>query len=217
MKINHAALALLAMTALAGCTTVGAQLATSVQSLNWTLDTKSVPSGKYILDPDHTSLLFKISHLGYSLYVGRFDAIHGTIAYDHDHPEASKVLITVDPSSIDTNNPTLEMTLIGKSYFDVAAYPQATYAASSITIKDDRHGTMNGDLTLHGVTRPVPLEVTFNGGANNTLTGKYTIGFTASAEIKRSDFGMKTLIPLVGDQVFLEINAEFAREGGKPE
>ena len=143
MKIKRVTLALVAAAGLAGCTTVGAQLASSVQSMGWTLDTKGVPSGRYVLDPNHTSLLFKISHLGYSLYVGRFDAIHGTIAYDHDHPEASKVLITVDPSSIDTNNPTLEMTLIGKSYFDVAAYPQATYAASSITIKDDRHGTMN--------------------------------------------------------------------------
>ena len=183
----------------------------------WTLDTKSVPSGNYVLDPDHTSLLFKISHLGYSLYVGRFDAVHGTIDYQRLHPEASKVLITVDPASIDLNNAKLEMTLTGKDYFDVGEYPQATYAANSLTIEDDRHGTLNGELTLHGVTKEVPLDIVFNGGANNTLTGKYTIGFTASAEIKRSDFGMKTLVPLVGDRVFLEINTEFERASDTPE
>jgi len=212
MKIKHALLVLLAMTALAGCTTVGAQLATSVQSLGWTLDTKDVPSGKYILDPDHTSLLFKISHLGYSLYVGRFNSVHATMDYDHDHPDQSKLIVTVDPNSIDCGNDKLEQTLTGKDYFDTDDYPQAFYSADSLTIKDDRHGVLNGELTLHGVTKPVPLDVVFNGGARNTLTGRYTIGFSATAKIKRSDFGMKTLVPLIGDDVYLEINTEFERE-----
>lgn len=212
MKIGHATFAFLGLAALAGCTTVGAQLATSVQHMSWTLDTKDVPSGHYVLDPDHTSVLFKIGHLGYSLYVGRFNAVHATLEYDHQHPEQSELLVAVDPNSIDTDNDKLEETLTGKDYFDVAKYSQAMYAAHSITIHDERHGTLNGDLTLHGVTKPAPLDIVFNGGARNTLTGKYTIGFTASGEIKRSDFGMNTLVPLVGDTVYLEIDAEFERE-----
>jgi polyisoprenoid-binding protein YceI len=212
MKIKHVVLALMAASALTGCATVGTELATSVQGLGWTLDTKSVPSGKYILDPDHTSLLFKVGHLGYSLYVGRFNSVHATMDYDHDHPEKSQLIVTVDPNSIDCNNATLEQTLTGKDYFDTGDYPQAFYAAESLTIKDDRHGVLNGELTLHGVTKPLPLNVIFNGGAKNTLTGKYTIGFSATATIRRSDFGMKTLVPLIGDDVYLEINTEFERE-----
>jgi polyisoprenoid-binding protein YceI len=212
MKFGRATLALLGFAALAGCTTVGAQFATSVQHMSWTLDTKDVPSGHYVLDPDHATVLFKIGHLGYSLYVGRFDSVRASLDYDKRHPETSSLLVTIDPNSIDTNNDKLEATLTGKDYFDVAKYPQATYSADSITIRDERHGTLNGELSLHGVMMPVPLDVTFNGGARNSLTGKYTIGFTASATIKRSDFGMKTLVPLIGDDVYLEINAEFERE-----
>ncbi len=211
MKIRTLAFALLSTAALAGCTTVGAQLASSVQSIGWTLDTKHVPSGKYILDPDHTTVLFKISHLGYSLYVARFNSVHATMDYDNKHPEQSQLIVTIDPNSIDCHNPKLEQTLTGKDYFDTQAYPQVFYAAKSLTIKDDRHGVLEGELTLHGVTRAVPLDVVFNGGARNTLTGRYTIGFSATATIKRSDFGMKTLVPLIGDDVYLEINTEFER------
>ena len=212
MKFAHTTLVLAGLAALTGCTTVGAQFASSVQHMSWTLDTKDVPSGHYVLDPDHATVLFKIGHLGYSLYVGRFNAVRASIEYDKEDPAASQLLVTIDPNSIDTNNDKLEMTLTGKDYFDVAKYPQATYAAKSMTIQDERHGTLNGDLTLHGVTRPVTLDVVFNGGARNTLTGKYTIGFTASGMLKRSDFGMSTLVPLVADDVYLEINAEFERE-----
>ena len=212
MKIGRAALGLLGLAILAGCTTVGAQFATSVQQLSWTLDTKDVPSGRYLLDPDHTSVLFKIGHLGYSLYVGRFNSVRATLDYDRDKPGQSELLVTIDPNSIDTGNDKLEATLTGKGYFDVSDNPQAMYAAKSIMIVDERHGVLNGELTLLGVTKPVPLDVVFNGGARNSLTGKYTIGFTATGSLKRSDFGMKTLIPLVSDEVYLEINVEFERE-----
>ncbi|HKJ72479.1 MAG TPA: YceI family protein [Alphaproteobacteria bacterium] len=211
MRTRHAVIMLFGAVLLTGCTTVGAQLATSVQRMTWTLDTKGVPSGKYVLDPEHTSLLFKISHLGYSLYVGRFNAVHATMDYDNKHPEASELVVTVDPNSVDVNNDKVEKTLTGKDYFDTDEYPQAIYFARSITIKDKRHGVLNGELTLRGVTRKLPLDVVFNGGARNALTNKYTIGFTASGMIKRSDFGMNTLVPLVGDDVYLEINAEFER------
>ena len=100
----------------------------------------------------------------------------------------------------------------GSGWFDATTFPQAVFRSTAIDMTGENTGRVTGDLTLHGVTRPVILDVTFNGGATDLITGRYTLGFAATGTFKRSEFGVNDYIPAVGDEVQLEIYAEFQRQ-----
>ncbi len=182
-------------------------------SHNQTLELAQLPGGAYRLDPEHASLLFKVDHFGFSELVGRFDRFEGALDFDPKQPQAARLTVLVDTASIDLNLPKFEQDLRGPDWFDTAKFPQARFESRTIMITGEKTGRVIGDLTLHGVTAPVTLEVTFNGGADSLLTGHYTLGFAASGTLTRSDFGLGAYAPAVGDQVTLEIHAEFQRTG----
>lgn len=182
-------------------------------SHNQTLEVARLPGGAYRLDPDHASLLFKVDHFGFSQLVGRFDRFEGALDFDPKQPQAARLTVLVDTASIDLNLPKFEQDLRGPDWFDVAQFPQARFESRTIAITGEKTGKVTGDLTLHGVTAPVTLDVTFNGGADSLLTGHYTLGFAASGTLLRSTFGLGAYAPAVGDQVTLEIHAEFQRTG----
>ncbi|MEX0643685.1 MAG: YceI family protein [Parvularculaceae bacterium] len=168
-------------------------------------------SGAYSLDKEHGSLLFKVKHLGYSLYVGRFDRFDASLDFDETSPAAAKAEAIIDMSSLDVANDAFAETLRGPDWFDAARYPEAVFRTTAIAVSGDNSGTMTGELTLHGVTRPVSLDVVFNGGASDFLRGGYVVGFSARGSIKRSDFGVDKYGAIVGDEVAIEIEAEFVR------
>ena len=170
-----------------------------------------LPAGTYRLDPEHATLLFKIDHLGFSQLVGRFDQFEATLDFDPENPAASRLSATIDPASIDFDLPKFEEDLRGPDWFDVGRFPEARFDSREIVVTGDDTGRIIGDLSLHGVTRPVTLEVTFNGGGDSLLTGRYTLGFAAEGTLSRSDFGLGAYTPAVGDAVTLEIHAEFQR------
>ena len=172
-----------------------------------------LPAGTYRLDPEHATLLFKIDHLGFSQLVGRFDRFDATLDFDPETPEASRLSAEIDPASIDFDLPKFEEELQGPDWFDVARFPVARFASRAIEMTGASTGRITGDLSLHGVTRPVVLDVTFNGGGDSLLTGRYTLGFAAAGTISRSAFGLGAYAPAVGDEVVLEIHAEFQRSG----
>jgi polyisoprenoid-binding protein YceI len=182
-------------------------------SHNQTFAPEKLPSGAYRLDPEHASLLFKLDHFGFSELVGRFDRFQASLDFDPKRPEAAHLVVLIDPASIDLNLPKFENDLRGPDWFDVAKFPQARFESRTIVVTGEKTGRVTGDLTLHGVTAPVTLDVTFNGGADSLLTGRYTLGFAASGTLKRSTFGLGAYAPAVGDQVTLEIHAEFQRVG----
>jgi len=182
-------------------------------SHNQTVELGKLPGGAYRLDPEHASLLFKLDHFGFSELVGRFDRFEASLDFDPEHPEAARLVVLIDPASIDLNLPKFEQDLRGPDWFDVARFPQARFESREIQITGDKTGKVTGDLTVHGATAPVVLEVTFNGGADSLLTGRYTLGFVASGTLSRSAFGLGAYAPAVGDQVTLEIHAEFQRTG----
>lgn len=167
------------------------------------------PSGTYTLDTSHANVIFNLSHMGYSRYYGRFNALDGTLQYEANAPEKSKIAVTVDVSSIDTNNAKLETELKAADWFDVAKFPVASFTSTRIEKRSEKSGKLYGNLTLHGVTRPVVLDVLFNGGGLNPLSKKDTLGFSAETKISRSEFGVSTYVPMVGDTVSLNIEAEF--------
>jgi polyisoprenoid-binding protein YceI len=176
-----------------------------------TTEVTALPEGAYRLDPDHATILFKIDHLGFSQLVGRFDRFDATLDFDPQAPESAKLVVTIDPASINLGLPAFEQELRGSGWLDVERYPLARFESRGIAITGDDTGTIAGDLTLHGVSAPVTMDVTFNGGGSNLLTGAYTLGFAAQGSVLRSTFGLGALAPAIGDAVILEIHAEFAR------
>jgi polyisoprenoid-binding protein YceI len=167
--------------------------------------------GSYQIDPHHTSLLFKINHMGLSTFVGRFNELDAALEFDPQHMDKSKLSALITIASINVNDPELTQTLLGSSWFDAGRYPQASFTTDHVEVVDETRAKYSGYLSLHGVTAPVILDVVFNGGADNFLTGRYTLGFSATTEIKRSQFGIDYLIPAVSDSVKLEIFAEFQK------
>jgi polyisoprenoid-binding protein YceI len=170
-----------------------------------------LPGGSYRLDPEHATLLIKIDHLGFSQLVGRFDRFEATLDFDPEDPAGSQLSAEIDPASIDFDLPAFEEELRGPDWLDVARFPEARYQSREVEVTGENTGRITGDLTLHGVTHPVTLEATFNGGGDSLLTGRYTLGFAAAGRISRSAFALGAYAPAVGDEVTLEIHAEFQR------
>jgi polyisoprenoid-binding protein YceI len=174
-------------------------------------DLSAIPSATYTLDPAHTSITFMISHLGFSNFTGRFDKPTGTLKLNSKKPEKSKIEVAVETASVDTNVAKLDEHLKGEQFFDAAKYPEIKFKSTKIEKLSDTTGKITGDLTLHGVTKPVTLDVTFHGGG--PFMGKgVRLGFAAKTAIKRTDFGMSYFAPMLGDEVTLIIESEFAGE-----
>ena len=176
-----------------------------------TTEITELRSGAYALDTDHAALLFKINHLGFSTFLGRFTDFDATLDFDPENIENSSLEVIVNMASIDVNLPEFEEELRGDNWLDTEGYPQAVYRTTEfVEFIDDNTFVFAGDLTFHGVTAPVNIEVSFHGGGRNFLTRSYTVGFSASATFLRSDFGVDRFTSFgVGDEIELEIHVEF--------
>ncbi|MFD2206442.1 YceI family protein [Kiloniella antarctica] len=167
--------------------------------------------GAYTLDPDHASLIFSINHLGFSSYIGRFNRLDSSLDFDPENPEKARLSARVMIDSLDVNNSAFAEDLKGPSWFNAKEFPSAYFESTEIKLTGDKQASMIGNLTLKGVTKPVTFDVSFNGGADNFLTGKYTLGFEARGIIKRSEFGVTFLVPAISDEVELKISTEFLK------
>lgn len=201
-RLCHVAL-LAVVTLLGSCSLLTPSVETRLQELR---------SGQYQIDKKHVSLIFKIGHMNLSTFVGRFNEVDASLDFDPANVTATKLDAQVNVASIDVNNPDLEESLRGSTWFDTKQFPQATFTTLKVEPKSGNAFHFTGNLTLHGVTAPVTLDVTFHGGANNMLTGYYTMGFSAIGTIKRSAFGIDSYIPMIGDDVALEVYAEFQKK-----
>lgn len=189
-------------------------------------DPATAPAGTYVLDPMHASVIARATHMGLSHFAVRFDKVDGSFNYDPAHPAATKVTASVDAASLDVGTQVLtdpktntsqtlnhhfiaERDLAGAS-----KTPVATFVSTAIHSNGDGVGTMTGDLTLNGVTKPVTFDVTFNGTL--AMGPMQRMGFSAMTVIKRSDFGLTPFLPAaaVSNEVSLDIEAEFVRKAG---
>jgi polyisoprenoid-binding protein YceI len=177
------------------------------------------PAATYTVDGNHASVVWKVSHLGLSAYTARFDKISGSLAFDPKAVTNSKVDISIDPVSVSTGLPNFDKK-IRDDYFQSAKFPAITFKSTKVEQTGPTAGKVTGDLTFLGVTKPVTLDVTWNGGLFNKFAGGYALGFSAKGGLKRSEFGLSNLIPSIGDQVDLAIEIEFinrpAAPAGKP-
>jgi polyisoprenoid-binding protein YceI len=181
-----------------------------------------VPAGRYALDRSHASLLFSVDHLGFSHYTARFRRFDATLQFDPARLAASQVEVTVDATSIETDFPDpakldFNAELQGAGWLDAARHPSMTYRSRRIVPTGERTFRIEGDLTLRGVTRPVTLEARYNGGyAGHPMDPQARIGFSATGQLRRSEFGISYGIPApgttmgVGDAVELRIECEFS-------
>jgi polyisoprenoid-binding protein YceI len=190
--------------------------------------TTPLRAGTYRLDPAHASLLFRVAHLGMSHYTARFTRLAAELELDPVNPGAAKLTATVDPRSLKTDFPDpaydFDAQLQGPDWLDAAQFPQITFRSTAVDLTGPNSARIMGELALHGVTAPLALEATFNGGyASFALDPAGSrIGFSARGELTRSVFGIAFGIPAsgstigVGDRVEIIIEAEFTRPADAP-
>lgn len=174
------------------------------------------PAGTFKLDPTHASVHWKVNHLGLSNYTGRFTRMDATLVFDPAKPEQATLEATVDPASIRTDYPAPDKHDFDKTlstdakWFNAGASPSISFKSSSIKMTGPKTADVAGELALLGVKKPVTLKATFNGGMKeHPFAKKPAVGFSAVGTLKRSDFGMGYLVPNVGDEVQIIIEAEF--------
>jgi polyisoprenoid-binding protein YceI len=174
----------------------------------------AVTPGAYAVEPLHTRVLFVVNHLGFNDYFGQFTGAAGTLTLDPKNPDASKIDVTLPLEGLTTTNAKLDGELRSPDWFDATQFPTIHFVSTAITRTGSNTAKVSGNLTLHGITRPVLLDATFNAAGPNPLTKAFTAGFSAHGRIKRSEFGVSKYVPMIGDDVNLIISAAFEKQAG---
>jgi len=172
---------------------------------------KAVTAGNYAIETHHTQVLFSVNHLGFTDFYGQFPGATGTLVLDPAKPAASHIDVTVPVASVDTANAKLDSELVATDWLDATKYPTMHFVSTKVTVTGAKTAKVAGDLTMHGVTKPVVFDATFEGSGVNPMSKAYTSGFRISGTIKRSDFGVTKYVPLVSDEVKLIISAAFEK------
>lgn len=182
----------------------------------------TAPAGDYKIDPDHTSVTFRVSHLGFSNYTARFTGFAATLKFDPANPSAQTLEATIDADSVETDYrgpPKIDFdSQLEREFLHADQHPKITFKSTGIQVTGPRAANVTGELTLNGVTKPVVLATTFNGGypPNAMDPGGARIGFSATGKFKRSDFGITYGLPAPGtnmgvfDDVEVIIETEFS-------
>jgi polyisoprenoid-binding protein YceI len=186
-------------------------LLAAVLSLGLVASAPLARAAEYKIDPSHTQVVFMIDHLGYSKTIGAFSDTRGTIGFDLANPTQSKLSITIKTASLQTLFGPRDVELEGGDWFNVAEFPEINFVGTAYAKRDDKSGTVTGNLTLLGVTKPVTLDVTLNKAAQNPMSKADTVGFSARGSLKRTDFGLTNFLASVGDKVDLIIETEATR------
>lgn len=162
----------------------------------------------YKLDPAHTMVLFSWNHFGFSNPTADFAQADGTLVFDEQHPASASVEATLPLSGLDTHVPALDKHLSGADFLDAAKYPSVTFKSTKVQPMGGHKFKVTGDLTVHGVTKPVVLDATLNKVGPDSMSKAQSIGFDATASIKRSDFGVGGYVPNVSDELKIRITTQ---------
>jgi polyisoprenoid-binding protein YceI len=171
-------------------------------------DVTRAAAGTYAIEPRHTQLRFTVMHFGFTPFSGFFSGASGSLVLDPARPETARVSIEVPTSTALVTVPKLTDELRSPMFFDPDKYPTMKFVSDRVTVHGT-HAMISGQLTLHGFTHPLTLEANFVGAG--TMGGKRTIGFTATGTLKRSDYGVTAVLPLVSDEVKIDIAAAFEK------
>lgn len=174
---------------------------------------QAVQAGEYKADPNHTQVIWSVDHMGFSRLNGMVGQITGVLKIDPAKPQAATVQVDIPLSGLAVTAPAFAHHLTTPDLFDTAKFPTARFVSTSVAV-NGQQAKITGDLTLHGVTKPVVLDARLHGAGNNPMSKALTVGFSATTTLKRSDFGLGYAVPAVSDEVKLEINAAFEKTAG---
>jgi polyisoprenoid-binding protein YceI len=169
-------------------------------------------ASEYRFDTVHTQILFSVSHLGFSHPSGRLHVKSGFIHFDDGDWPASKVDVVIDAASVDMGDAAWNAKVRSWELLDTDKHATAQFVSTAVEKTGEHSGVVHGKLSLLGVTRPLDLAITFNRAGVDAYSLKYTAGFSATATLQRSDFGMKKYLPDVGDKIEIRIEAEGLRD-----
>lgn len=168
----------------------------------------SVRAEEYIFDKVHTQILFFVDHFGFSKSQGEFLNFEGKFNFDKRNFEKSEVQLTIFADSIDMDDETWNKKMKGKRYFDTAKHPSIRFKSTLVETVDEKNAVVHGDLSMLDTTLPIKVYMRFNKAGMNLATGKRTAGFSGHTQLKRSDFGMKSYLKYIGDEVEIRLEVE---------
>lgn len=168
-----------------------------------------VASGAYTMDKTHGYVTFTYSHFGLSNPVLTFNDVDANVTLDAANPTDSSVDVTIAASSIDSGVEVFDGHLNSDQWFNTAEFPTITFKSTSLTQADDGTGTLTGDLTVKGITKPVTLDVTMLGAGPHPLSKVDTVGIQATTTVLRSEFDLGAYAPAVSDEIVITISGEF--------
>jgi polyisoprenoid-binding protein YceI len=160
---------------------------------------------KYAVDKPHTIVSFSVDRMGLTKMLGRFGQVDGEFTLDQANPATSQVTLTIDTASVATGFEARDRHLRSPDFFNAQEFPQMKFVSTKVERTGDKTAKVTGDLTMLGVTKPVTLDVTYNGTMTNPSNNKTFSGFSARGTLKRSEFGMKYLPNAIGDEVALQV------------
>ncbi|GLK75077.1 polyisoprenoid-binding protein [Methylopila jiangsuensis] len=169
-----------------------------------------VTAGTYKVDPNHTQVVWSVDHMGFTPLYGAFGQPTGSLTFDPKAPSEAKLSVEFPISGLTVTSDKFSAHLKGDEFFDAAKFPKATFVSTKVEASGET-AWITGDLTVHGVTKPVTLEASFFGAGQNPMSKAETIGFTATAKVKRSEFGLGAFVPAVADEVDLKIVGAFEK------
>ena len=170
----------------------------------------SLQAGTYQVDANHTQVVWSVDHFGFSRLYGMVGSMSGTLDIDPARPSAAKLAIDIPLSGLTVTSPGFAKHLATADLFDTAKFPTARFVSRSVRVNGTQ-ATITGDLTLRGVTKPLTLSARLHGAGANPMNKKPTIGFSATATLKRSDYNLGYAVPAVSDEVKLDITAAFEK------
>ena len=203
MKIRVVVVSLLAVVTVAG-------LAAFSPADPQTADTEATET--YKVDPVHTTAIFRIKHLGVTYFYGRFNETTGTFTLDTENPSDMSFDVQIKTQSVDTNATGRNNHLKSADFFNAKQFPTISFKSKSVQASGENMYTVSGDLTLHGVTKPITVRMEFVGQGDRGPRFGYRAGFDATFTIKRSDFGMNFMQGMLGDEVTIMVGLEGARQ-----
>ncbi len=175
----------------------------------------AVAQDTWQLDPKHSSAQFSVRHLSVSTVRGAFTKVSGTVQYDASNPTKASAQITIDPASVDTRVEMRDNDLRSPNFLDVQKYPTMTFTSKKVEAAGDGKLKITGDLTIHGVTKEVVLDVDGPTPAIKDPWGNTRIGASATTKINRKDYGVAGLPAVVGDEISITLDVEMTRQAPK--
>ena len=210
MRKLTTALALATLASVVALPVIAQDKSTGAPAIPGVKDASRVTAGSYALDASHSQVIWQANHFGFTDYQGIFGDVEGDLTLDPAAPEKAAVNITIPIPKLVTTSDRLTKHMLGTDFFSSSEFPTATFKSTNVDVTGET-AKITGDLTIKGIPKSVALDAEFTGAGTNPFSKKFTVGFKASTTIKRSDFGVNYGIPVVSDEVELQIIAAFEK------